>query len=51
VLSGFGNVAQAVSELLEPAAYSRFRGAALRLRNRAVFEIPDILENILRTGG
>ncbi len=47
VLPGFGPIARAVEELLEPAAYARFRAATCRLHNRAVFEIPDILDNIL----
>ncbi len=47
VLPGFGNIERAVEELLEPAAYARFREAALRSGNRAVFEIPDILEEVL----
>jgi len=36
-----------VDELLEPAVYARFRDAAARMQNRAVFEIPDILEGII----
>jgi len=47
VLPNFRRVADAVDELLEPAAYGRFRAATERLENRAVFEIPDILERIL----
>jgi 1,2-diacylglycerol 3-beta-galactosyltransferase len=47
VLPNFRCVADAVDELLEPAAYDRFRSAAEKLENRAVFEIPDILERIL----
>ena len=47
VLPNFRGIAKAVEELLEPAAYARFRGATERLRNRAVFEIPDILERIM----
>lgn len=47
VLPNFRGIARAVEELLEPAAYARFRGATERLRNRAVFEIPDILERII----
>jgi len=47
VLPNFRGIARAVDELLEPAAYARFRGATERLRNRAVFEIPDILERII----
>lgn len=48
VLRSFVEVARAVDELLEPAAYVRFRAATERLKNRALFEIPDILERILQ---
>lgn len=48
VLPNFRRIADAVDELLEPAAYARFRSATERLHNRAVFEIPEILERILR---
>src|SRR5271157_345439 len=47
VLKNFRGIARAVDELLAPAAYARFRAATGRLENRAVFEIPDILERIL----
>jgi UDP-N-acetylglucosamine:LPS N-acetylglucosamine transferase len=47
VLPDFTGIARAVDELLEPAAYQAYRGAAERLDNRAVFEIPVILEKIL----
>ena len=47
VLPNFRGVAGAVDELLEPAVYARFRDAAARTQNRAVFEIPDILERII----
>jgi hypothetical protein len=47
VLPNFRCVADAVDELLEPVAYERFRAATEKLQNRAVFEIPDILERIL----
>jgi 1,2-diacylglycerol 3-beta-galactosyltransferase len=46
VLPDFRGIARAVKELLDPAAYQRFRDATGRLENRAVFEIPDILERI-----
>jgi 1,2-diacylglycerol 3-beta-galactosyltransferase len=46
VLRNFRGVAAAVNQLLEPAAYERYRAATERLVNRAVFEIPDILERI-----
>ncbi len=48
VLRNFRGVAEAVEGLLEPAAYARYRAAAARLSNRAVFEIPEILERIAR---
>jgi 1,2-diacylglycerol 3-beta-galactosyltransferase len=48
VLPNFRRIAPAVEELLEPAAYARFRAAAERMHNRAVFEIPGILEQILQ---
>jgi 1,2-diacylglycerol 3-beta-galactosyltransferase len=51
VLPNFRRIAAAVEELLEPAAYARFRAAAERFHNRAVFEIPDILEQILAQSG
>lgn len=47
VLPNFRGIARAVDELLEPSNYGRLRKATERLHNRAVFEIPDILENIL----
>jgi 1,2-diacylglycerol 3-beta-galactosyltransferase len=47
VLPNFRRIARAVDELLKPAAYAGFRAATERLINRAVFEIPDILERIL----
>ena len=47
VLRNFRSIRSAVDALLEPSAYARFRAATERLNNRAVFEIPDILERIL----
>ena len=47
VLPNFRSIARAVEEMLEPSAFSRFRSATQKLHNRAVFEIPDILESIL----
>jgi len=48
-MPNFRRIARVVDEMLEPAAYARFRAATERLHNRAVFEIPDILESILRS--
>ena len=47
VLDNFRGIARAVETLLEPAGYAQFREATGRVENRAVMEIPDILENIL----
>jgi Glycosyltransferase family 28 C-terminal domain len=47
VLPNFRRIADAVDQLLEPAAYAAFRAALQRLENRAAFEIPDILDRIL----
>jgi 1,2-diacylglycerol 3-beta-galactosyltransferase len=47
VLPNFRGIGRAVEEMLEPSAFARFHAATGRLHNRAVFEIPDILEEIL----
>ena len=47
VVRSFRQIDSAVAELLEPSNYARFRAAAAAIDNRAVFEIPDILETIL----
>ena len=49
VLPNFRGIARAIDELLEPANYARFRTATERLHNRAVYEIPEILENLAVT--
>jgi hypothetical protein len=51
VLPNFRGIAPAVEDLLAPAAYQRFRDATARLENRAVFEIPAILERIAKPAG
>ena len=47
VLRNFRGIAAAVEQLLEPATYARMRANAAAQSNRAVFEIPDMLECIL----
>jgi Glycosyltransferase family 28 C-terminal domain len=47
VLPNFRGIRKAADELLDPSAYARFRAATERMHNRAVFEIPEILERIL----
>jgi UDP-N-acetylglucosamine:LPS N-acetylglucosamine transferase len=51
VLPNFRGIARAVDDLLASETYARFRAATERLQNRAVFEIPDILERIVRQHG
>jgi UDP:flavonoid glycosyltransferase YjiC (YdhE family) len=46
VLGNFREIAQAVERLLEPTTYAKYREALARLENRAIFEIPEILENL-----
>ena len=47
VLPNFRGIASAVAELLQPENYARFRAAAEAQNNRAIFEIPGMLEKIL----
>ena len=47
VLPNFRGIGRAVEEMLDPSAFARFQAATGRLQNRAVFEIPDILEEIM----
>jgi hypothetical protein len=47
VLPNFRGIAGAVDKLLEPATYAKYRAATKALDNRAVFEIADIIGNIL----
>ena len=49
VLPNFRQIGPAVERLLEPETYTRLRANAAALVNRAVFEIPDVLEKILAT--
>jgi hypothetical protein len=48
VLKNFREIDNGLRTLLEPANFARFRGNAAAIRNRAVFEIPDILDAILQ---
>jgi hypothetical protein len=49
VLSSFRGVSRAVEDLLRPEAFRQYRAATARIQNRAIFEVPDILERILQT--
>ncbi len=51
VLPTFATIDEAVAQLIEPAALARYRANAAALENRAVFEIPEILEKIFERSG
>jgi hypothetical protein len=48
VLKNFREIDNGLRTLLEPANFARFRGNAAAIRNRAVLEIPDMLDAILQ---
>jgi UDP-N-acetylglucosamine:LPS N-acetylglucosamine transferase len=48
VLRSFREIAPAVEKLLQPDRYGQFRAAAAEQNNRAVFEIPDMLSQIMK---
>jgi 1,2-diacylglycerol 3-beta-galactosyltransferase len=50
VVKSFDNIADAAREILDPATLARFQANAAARHNRAVFEIPEILERILSHG-
>ena len=47
VLKNFKQIERAVAQLIEPATLARYRANTAALNNRAVFEIPEMLEKIL----
>ena len=47
VLRSFRQITQTVETLLDPADFARYRNNAAAMNNRAVFEIPGILREIL----
>jgi 1,2-diacylglycerol 3-beta-galactosyltransferase len=46
VVDSFDRIAQITDELLEPGVLERYRAKVASIQNRAVFEIPDILDKI-----
>ena len=50
VLPSFREIDAGLRELLDAANFSRFRSNAEAITNRAVFEIPEILETLLQPG-
>ena len=51
VVPNFSQIAQAVRQMLEPQRYREVRARVSAIRNRAVYEIPAILETILHLQG
>jgi 1,2-diacylglycerol 3-beta-galactosyltransferase len=47
VVNDFSSIRAAVTELLEPARFREFQSSVAAIENRAVFEIVDILDDIL----
>ena len=47
VLPNFRTVERAAADLLQPDHFARYRANAAAINNRAVFEIPDILDRLL----
>ncbi|MGA2719074.1 MAG: glycosyltransferase [Candidatus Acidiferrales bacterium] len=47
VLKNFRRIDEAVAQLIQPPTLARYRENAAAMRNRAVFEIPEMLEKIL----
>jgi 1,2-diacylglycerol 3-beta-galactosyltransferase len=48
VLNSFGEIGTGLGSLLEPNSFARFRANVAAIKNRAVFEIPGILESLLQ---
>ena len=48
VLKSFREIDAGLRELLDPSNFARFKANAAAIVNRAVFEIPDILESLLQ---
>jgi 1,2-diacylglycerol 3-beta-galactosyltransferase len=46
VLRSFDKIDEAVAQMIEPAALARYSTNAAALNNRAVFEIPEMLQKI-----
>ena len=48
VLKSFREIEPAVAQMIEPSTLARYQANAAGLNNRAVFEIPEMLEKILK---
>lgn len=47
VLKSFREINAGLGELLAPGNFARFKANAAAIENRAIFEIPDILQSLL----
>jgi hypothetical protein len=47
VLGDFKEIATAIERITDPTAFEPLKRAASAIQNRAVFEIPEILESVL----
>ena len=48
VLKSFRDIDSGLRTLLEPANFARYRANAAAIKNRSVFEIPDMLDGVLQ---
>jgi len=48
VLKSFRDIDSGLRTLLEPANFARYRANAAAIKNRSVFEIPDLLDGVLQ---
>ncbi|MBD6619607.1 UDP-N-acetylglucosamine--LPS N-acetylglucosamine transferase, partial [Komarekiella sp. 'clone 1'] len=49
VINSFRNIDQAVEKFLQPEHFAQYRANVAAVNNQAVFEIPEIVQNILTT--
>jgi len=47
VLRSFNEIVAGITQMLEPRRLIHFRARAAKLNNRAVFEIPDLLQTLI----
>jgi len=47
VLRSFSEIVSGIEQMLDPQRFAHFRSRAGALDNRAVFEIPDMLEALI----
>ncbi len=48
VVHSFREISSAIERLMQPAAFARYQANARGMKNRAVFEVPEILDRILQ---